>query len=112
MIAAPRPSRRRWRALAEPVRDAPAPLATSIPAPGSTVREIGWGYVSTEHNDPAQLPTKLQQLDTRVADPKNPECHAVDGTGDTSWGIRDGDSARRSRTTPREPAVATPAARC
>lgn len=77
--------------LARPVWNRPVRMATRIPRPGSIVRHIGWGYVSPDHNDPSQLPTRLQQLDTVVGDPDDPECHAVDGTGDTSWGIRDGD---------------------
>ncbi|TDD74261.1 serine protease [Actinomadura darangshiensis] len=72
------------------VPQAPVRRATSIPATGTPVRQIGWGYTSTDADDPSQLPVKLQQLDTKVIAPTTEKCR-VDANGDDSWGIRAND---------------------
>ncbi|MEV0081546.1 serine protease [Saccharopolyspora sp. NPDC050642] len=74
-----------------PIADAPAPMADELTAPGTAVREIGWGYVSNaDAGDPTKLPTQLQQLDTSIIPSDTPKCVAGPD-GDTSWGIHDGD---------------------
>ncbi|SPT51665.1 Trypsin [Actinomadura madurae] len=72
------------------VPQATVPQATSIPAQGTPVRQIGWGYTSTSAGDPSQLPVQLQQLDTKVIAPSTEKCR-VDADGDDAWGIRDND---------------------
>ncbi len=55
--------------LANPVSEAPAPIASAAPPPGTPVRQLGWGVTSDPlaAGDP---PAMLQQLDTTIADPK------------------------------------------
>ncbi|MEV3922678.1 S1 family peptidase [Actinomadura coerulea] len=72
------------------VPQAPVRQATTIPAPGTPVRQIGWGYTSTSDGDPSRLPVRLQQLDTKVISPTTKKCQ-VDANGDDSWGYRDHD---------------------
>ncbi|MEV4253579.1 serine protease [Spirillospora sp. NPDC049652] len=61
-----------------------------LPRVGTPVREIGWGYTSNEASDPSQLPTVLQQLDTKVISPSTTKCH-VDENGSDAWGVHAGD---------------------
>lgn len=71
--------------LSSPVPERPGKLASRTPAPGTKVREIGWGYTSNE--DGRTLPTRLRQLDTKTLAPTTEKCQ-VDKNGDGSWGIR------------------------
>lgn len=68
----------------------PVDLAAEPTAPDTDARLLGWGYTSSEANDPSQLPKKLQELDTTVLDPSTPKC-VSDGDEGDAWGIRDGD---------------------
>nr|WP_246425614.1 serine protease [Streptomonospora nanhaiensis] len=76
--------------LAEEAPVEPIRLDRRMPRPGTEVRQIGWGYTSTDANDPSQLPEQLQQLDTVTLPASARECQ-VDEEGDGAWGIRAGD---------------------
>lgn len=61
--------------LAEPVEGGTF-VDVSGAIPGNAVRTLGWGYTSEDDvDDPANLPTYLQELDSTVLDPDN----CVDG---------------------------------
>ncbi|MGH3239345.1 MAG: S1 family peptidase [Spirillospora sp.] len=49
-------------------------LSYRLPAPGTAIREIGWGYTANGQDDPTRLPVWLKQLDTKV----NPTGPALD----------------------------------
>ncbi|QHF93800.1 serine protease [Streptomyces sp. NHF165] len=76
--------------LAEKVEQTPAPLATTKPQPGDTVKATGWGYTSAADDDPKQLPVKHQEVDLPVLDPSTPRCNSTPEDGD-AWGIAEGD---------------------
>ncbi|GAA0345688.1 serine protease [Actinoallomurus spadix] len=76
--------------LTTPQSVKPVPMDSKLPAPGTKVREIGWGYLSDDASDPSQLPTQLQQLDTRVLPLSTPKCH-VDENGSDAFGAYPGD---------------------
>lgn len=66
----------------------PVKLPVAETAPGTKVRELGWGY--TVDADPSSVTTFLRQLDTTLLPPDTPKCVAT-ADGDDSWGIRPGD---------------------
>lgn len=74
--------------LAVRVPQRPVRLPAAEAAPGTKVRELGWGY--TVDADPTSVTTFLQQLDTTILPPDTPKCVAA-ANGDDSWGIRVGD---------------------
>ncbi|MDA0564781.1 serine protease [Streptomonospora sp. S1-112] len=76
--------------LAEEAPVEPIRLDRRMPRPGTEVRQIGWGYTSTDASDPSQLPESLRQLDTVTLPGSARECR-VDEEGDAAWGIRPGD---------------------
>lgn len=77
--------------LATPVDQQPVALSARETTPGLGVREIGWGYVSNDdRGNPANLPVKLQQLDTVLLPPDTVDCVRDPIDGD-AWGIRTGD---------------------
>lgn len=73
--------------LASAVPETPVKVTPGPTAPGTAVREIGWGYTV---DDGDTLPTGLRQLDTKIIPPSTKKCQ-VDEKGDGSWGIRAGD---------------------
>ncbi|MBA0052629.1 serine protease [Streptomyces sp. AJS327] len=76
--------------LAEKVPHEPVALATEMPATGSKVKAMGWGYTSASDNDPTQLPRKHREIDLPVLDPGTERCIRGEEDGD-AWGIREGD---------------------
>ncbi|CAG6390921.1 serine protease [Streptomyces cocklensis] len=74
--------------LATRVPERPVKLPVSEAAPGTRIRELGWGY--TVDADSTSVTTFLQQLDTRILPSDTPTCVAA-ANGDDSWGIRPGD---------------------
>ncbi|CAG7617554.1 S1 family peptidase [Actinacidiphila bryophytorum] len=74
--------------LATRVSQRPVKLPVSEAAPGTKVRELGWGY--TVDADPTTVTTFLQQLDTKLLPTDTPKCVTA-ANGDDSWGIRPGD---------------------
>ena len=76
--------------LAEKVSHEPAPVAAKLPAVGSKVKTMGWGYTKASDSDPAKLPAKLREIDLKVLDPGTKLCKA-DVNGDDSYGVHDGD---------------------
>lgn len=77
--------------LATPVDQEPVTMSARATTPGLAVREIGWGYASNaDIGNPANLPKKLQQLDTVLLPPTTEKCVTDPEDGD-AWGIRTGD---------------------
>lgn len=70
------------------VPERPVKLPVSEVAPGTKIRELGWGY--TVDADGTSVTTFLQQLDTKILPLDTPKCVAA-ANGDDSWGVRAGD---------------------
>ncbi|UNO38403.1 serine protease [Streptomyces sp. MST-110588] len=70
--------------LTEKVPNQPAPMATALPAEGSTFKTMGWGYTTERLHDPTKLPKKLQEISLKALKPTATKCQsdtfgAVDG---------------------------------
>ncbi|GAA1989798.1 serine protease [Amycolatopsis minnesotensis] len=68
----------------------PISLATQMPATGTVVRQIGWGFTDVNQHTPDQLPVRLSRLDSPVVPPTSPQCVSDPVAGD-AYGIRKGD---------------------
>ncbi|MFG3254799.1 S1 family peptidase [Streptomyces sp. NPDC048172] len=76
--------------LAKKVPQRPAPMAKKLPAVGSTVKTMGWGYTNASDSGAEKLPKKLREIDLKVLEPTAKVCKE-DANGDGSYGIGAGD---------------------